>query len=387
MLDEMLIRHRKSQPAIEHAFWIQETYPETSVFWVHAGSVDRFRQSYAEIARECAIPGTEDKKEDLLEVVRLWLLKSDSGPWVMIIDNADDGRIFFGNGKYGHPEPPQNPRLKQYIPECNHGHIPVTTRDKKAGVKFTRNEDLIAVQEMDSTESIELLRQKTRTDSSDKELTVLADRLQHLPLAIVQAGAYISENSLSVPEYREMLQKSEDTWAELLDEPFEDTGRDAKAPSAVAATLSISFCQIQEQFPLAAKFLSLMTFFDRQEIPEAFLEEHQTDLKHRREALGVLQAFSLISRSRSGQNFDLHRLVQVVMRKWLVRYGSPDKVAAAALETVWKLYPNPNSDNWSLCNAYLPHAFAVLVHTKSVGPRLPAASRIWLDEILSFCHP
>ena len=142
----------------------------------------------------------------------------------MIIDNADNSHIFFGNGKHGHLEPghddskTQTPGLKQYIPECEHGCILVTTRDKQAAVKFTKNQDFIPVEEMNTTESIELLRHKSRSDSSDGELTVLAGHLQYLPLEIAQAGAYISKNNLSVPEYLEMVRRSEGTWAELLDE-------------------------------------------------------------------------------------------------------------------------------------------------------------------------
>ena len=122
-----------------------------------------------------------------------------------------------------------------------------------------------------------------------------------------------------------------------------------------------------------------MTFVDRQEIPEAFLKEHETDLKYRREALGVLQAFSLISKGGSGQNFDLHRLVQLVMRRWLASRGSSDEVAADALETVWKLYPYPEVEKWSICAAYLPHADADLSNKLSVGSSITRASL--LDKI------
>src|SRR5277367_3766373 len=55
---------RKSQIAIQYAYWHRKTHPDRSVFWIHAGSVDRFQQGFSEIARECKILGFDDPKAD-----------------------------------------------------------------------------------------------------------------------------------------------------------------------------------------------------------------------------------------------------------------------------------------------------------------------------------
>lgn len=77
-------------------FWLRETHPEVSVFWIHASSTERFRQAYAFIAQECQVPGYDDPKADVLPLVQRWLEQKDGGRWLMVVDNANDIQVFFG---------------------------------------------------------------------------------------------------------------------------------------------------------------------------------------------------------------------------------------------------------------------------------------------------
>ena len=112
---------------------------------------------------------------------------------------------------------------------------------------------------------------------------------------------------------------------DLLSEEFETVGRDSKKPRAVAETWILSFEQIQQQNDFAGELLSLMSFFDRQAIAAEFLAyygKHQSqgergDMRLTK-ALGVLKAFSFVTVARD-QTLDVHRLVQLVTRKWLAR--------------------------------------------------------------------
>lgn len=65
------------------------------MFWVRAGSAATFRQSYREIAEAANIPGRDDPKTDILDLVYRWLKKEKNGPWLMIIDNNDDAELLF----------------------------------------------------------------------------------------------------------------------------------------------------------------------------------------------------------------------------------------------------------------------------------------------------
>jgi hypothetical protein len=161
-----------------------------SIFWVHASSVDRFRHAYESIAQEYEVPGYHDAKADVLSLVRKWLERQSSGRWLMVIDNADDKEFFFSDNA---SSPEGN--LGAYIPECRHGYVLVTTRNKQAGLDLTRGMDPIEVKKMGSEESTRLFRTKLNApDIESDELATLASRLENLPLALVQATSYIQAN-------------------------------------------------------------------------------------------------------------------------------------------------------------------------------------------------
>jgi tetratricopeptide (TPR) repeat protein len=284
-----------------------------------------------------------DPKKEVLSLVKGWLEREDSGRWLMIIDNADDAEMFFGpdknvsQGSRYVSEPTTTTTLGQYIPECCHGTILATTRNKKAGIKLTRSQGMIQVLEMDELLSIDLVRKTLDVEDIQKDdIRDLVALLDYLPLALVQAASYIQENSF---------------------------GRDTEIPNAVAATWMISFDHIRRIRPRAAGLLSLMAFLDRLSIPQDFLLDQDEDpldgvfVK----ACADLKAFSLITETPEGGNFNVHRLVQMITHKWLYDHGEVELWAGKALQTVSSKYPSANDvKNWNECANYLPHAQAVI---------------------------
>lgn len=130
---------------------------------------------------------------------------------------------------------------------------------------------------MKATESKQLLRRKLDTDASnseDSDLSLLSSRVEELPLAIVQAAAFIREASISVMKYLQMMETSDQHLIDLLSEGFETAGASSMASRRVAETWIVSFEQIQEHHKLAGELLSLMSLFDRQAIPQEFLSSY-----------------------------------------------------------------------------------------------------------------
>ncbi|KAH8688599.1 hypothetical protein GQ44DRAFT_598941, partial [Phaeosphaeriaceae sp. PMI808] len=80
----------KSQLAIELAYRIRERSPEKWVFWVHASNVARFEQSYRDIANCIKVPGRQNPKADIFQLVHDWLQDEGKGRWFLILDNVDD---------------------------------------------------------------------------------------------------------------------------------------------------------------------------------------------------------------------------------------------------------------------------------------------------------
>jgi len=88
-------RDRKTQIAVEFAVRLRKRSPKTWVFWVHAGSVASFTQSYREITEAAKMPGRDDPKIDTLDLVLRWMKDERNGPWLMIVDNNDDSELLF----------------------------------------------------------------------------------------------------------------------------------------------------------------------------------------------------------------------------------------------------------------------------------------------------
>jgi tetratricopeptide (TPR) repeat protein len=316
------------------------------------------------------VPGYDNPKEDVLLLVKAWLERKERGRWLMVLDNADDMQLFFGQhvGPANASPSSHEESLGRHLPECPHGAILVTTRNKQAGSRLTKGKRPIEVGKMDEGETDQLLR--ARLDGinvAPSESSALSSRLEHLPLALVQAAAFIQENTITIGEYLRLLDKSDQHVVDLLSEEFETDERDSETPRAVAETWILSFEQIQRQNPFAGELLSLMSLLYRQAIPLDFLcryRKQQQDQEVRGEiqlttALGVLKAFAFVAEEKD-HGLDMHRLVQLVTRKWLVKKGRMRHFAGQALLAVSHCYPFGRYENWAVCSAYLAHAYAVL---------------------------
>ncbi|KAF2465664.1 uncharacterized protein BDR25DRAFT_318500 [Lindgomyces ingoldianus] len=103
---------------------------------------------------------------------------------------------------------------------------------------------MINVGPMDEEESIQLISKRLEDSGlGTKQTSLLAARLDYLPLALVQAAAFIQENSMTVPKYIQLLDRGDHILEGLLSQPFEEEGRDSSVPNAVTATWIVSFKQ------------------------------------------------------------------------------------------------------------------------------------------------
>jgi hypothetical protein len=154
-----------------------------------------------------------------------------------------------------------------------------------------------------------------------KSCRSLVQELDGVPLALVQAAAYINEQSITAEEYLDLYYSSESSKINLLSGDFEDIVRETQdTKNPIAATWVISFESIKKRDPLAPTILSKMRIMDAQAIPVSLLET--SDRLEDAKALGTLQAFSMITESKvepsqkdkKKKSFDLHRLVCLSMQ-------------------------------------------------------------------------
>ncbi|EXA29684.1 hypothetical protein FOVG_18851 [Fusarium oxysporum f. sp. pisi HDV247] len=353
----------KSQIALEYAYRFRAQHSNASIFWIHAENRSRIEQGFNSIAEEIGIPGNLYPSTSILALVRSWLSKRLKGPWLMVLDNADDTNVFFGKltNELSSHSTHQHQCLWDFLPQSPNSTILFTTRNKQLGLDLAGGGDLISVPPMEYSEAKLLFTSRLQTtQASEKSMKKLFDLLEYLPLAIAQAAAVIERKYQSLDQYLERYEETESAPINLLNKDFTDIGRDGQDKNAVFKTWSISFNQIRQDDMRAAELLSLMSFYDRQGIPELLLRQQLGTSSQLEDALSTLKGYSLIYPSHDGKAFDMHRLVQLCVKGWLQGHNEYSTWADAAIVTLCEAYPTAEHENWAQCALLLPHAQRII---------------------------
>ena len=351
--------NRKTRIALEYAKKFKKS-DQISVFWVYAGTVQRFTNAYREIARKLKIPGYQSSESDILQIVKEWLENETSGRWLMVLDNADDAEIVYGSGSI---------RLANYLPKSDQGSILLTTRFQKVGASFTSTRNVINLQLMTLNESELLLRARLGDERSEENHNLyqeLARELERTPLALVQAASFMSQNCISLDMYLRMYRESDMSKIRLLSEDFEDDIRDSDAKNPIATTWIISFDYIRSHVSQAAELLSLMSIMDAHNIPD-FLMPQGEDAISFNKAIGTLEAFGFISTKKQPPDpiqqhrlFDLHRLVRLAIRNWLKMNNTLDQRTAQVLKLLASFCLRAESEAFDMSSLMIPHVIELL---------------------------
>ncbi|OQE34388.1 hypothetical protein PENCOP_c018G06557 [Penicillium coprophilum] len=355
----------KTQAAIEYSYRVRESTPDTWVFWIHASNAARLEQGYQQIATVAEIPGRDDPKINILQLVYQWLCDARNGRWLMVLDNADDDGIFFSRNIFNERGP-----LVSFLPQAAHGSILITSRNGLAARNLVGSEShMIAVQPMNEAESLTLLRaripapQSGESGESGGDERALVQALECIPLAITQAAAYIANRLplVTVSAYLRLFHESESKRTRLLqNEDSADLRRDPSIRYAVITTWQLSFEQIRQERPAATDLLSLMSMFDRQGIPEDLVRDHDQDILDFHDALAPLLSYSLIRLEINERLFDMHRLVQLSVRAWLDMHQQLYGWQAKSRGIMARAFPDGNYESWTQCRSLLAHANSVL---------------------------
>ncbi|KAF7619104.1 hypothetical protein AFLA_000740 [Aspergillus flavus NRRL3357] len=205
--------------------------------------------------------------------------------------------------------------------------------------------------------------------SDNREIAVaLLIQLTFLPLAIMQAVAFIKENSIGLEDYLALLQEQEQEVVELLSEDFETEGRYQDVPNPVATTWWVSFQQIQQIDQLAAEYLSFMACVNPRNIPQSLLPPAKSKIKMVK-ALGLLSAYSFISDQAKDSPLNLHRLVHLATRNWMRGNQQFTLFIRKTAERLTEAFPNNDHTKRNLWRSYLPHALSLLEEDEFKGQR------------------
>jgi tetratricopeptide (TPR) repeat protein len=388
----------KTQVALQFAYHVKETRPEYSVFWASAVSMASFDQACLGIAEKLDILQGENQKEEPKELVKQHLSSSGAGRWLLILDNADDFNIFFGDE--------QSEGISKYLPQSENGLIVYTTRTPEVAEEACR--DIIEVGAMNRQDAMDFLKKSLRNKkhlSNDAIAKELMDELAHLPLAIAQAAAYLNRNSTPMQRYLRLLRNTEKDMVSLLRKEFQDNTRYKESANAVATTWVVSFNQIQERHRPAADLLAFMSCIEWKAIPRSLLPPAQSEVDME-DAIGILCGYSLITRrgddekkSRSEYDeseeegrcdeqeeqeewYDIHRLVHLATKVWTSEHGDAAKVVTKTLQHVTEVFPAAEWENRELWRSYFPHALRILENLKNCDVSEKSALCLYVGNCL-----
>ena len=378
----------KSQLAIEYAHRIAAGHLDTWVFWVHAGMKARVEEGFRTIADAVKLPSRNEPKANLPQLVYGWLSNERNGRWIMILDSADDPDVFYtptsSDARTGRP-------FATYLPQSQNGSVVITTRNKDLAFRLTGSrQNMIEVGPMAQTDALTLLEKKLGLLPDTEVAANLVRALDLVPLAISQAAAYIQARApRSSPEkYLAEFQESERKKSRLLQYDAGDLRRDGGASNAILTTWQISFDHIRSKRHSAADLLSLMSFFDRQGIPESLLKPSmQTKTAARasgsentgdsgcdssdgetdsgfEDDIAMLRDYCLIVVDETG-DFEMHGLVQLSTRKWLEAFGRQETFKQQCIKRIAASFPIGEYENWTACERLFAHVQVVIGYRPS----------------------
>ena len=350
----------KSQLALELAYQIKQEHTQYSIFWIQATEQLTFEKDLREIGIELKIPSIEDAKADVKTLVKQRLEARSKVKWIMVLDNADDEELW---GKKPKSNPPEL-TLVDYLPKTTNGAILVTTRTRRIASHLAGKE-VIELDKMTPDEAVEMLTRGLERQELAADRTTnlrLVDELACLPLAIVQAASFINTTQEDAQKYLELLNRPEEDIIKLLSKDFDEPSGYQRPLQPVATTWLISYRQIREHHPLAARYLHFMACLHEKNIPLSLLPEasNNDDVI---DAIAVLTGYAFIRKQRDtgGSStreslYDMHRLVHLTTRNSLRMDNQLANSTTDCLKRVVELFPLPDHQNKDIWTIYLPHA-------------------------------
>ncbi|KAJ7120229.1 hypothetical protein C8R44DRAFT_921274 [Mycena epipterygia] len=169
--------------------------------------------------------------------------RSKQEDWLLFFDNADDPKI----------------NLNNYFPQCDHGNILITSRNPGLCVYAGSDSPVSDMEEIDAVDLLLRSAAQDATEHNQRTAGQIVKVLHFLPLAIIQAGAFISKSG-DLEGYLALFDQNR---ARLLSQKPVQSHDDYAW--TVYTTWQISFDQLSQP---AATFLQLCSLLHHQGISE-----------------------------------------------------------------------------------------------------------------------
>jgi tetratricopeptide (TPR) repeat protein len=336
----------KTQMALEYAYRYGSKY--AAVLWVRAASSLELVSSFVELARVLNLPERDEQDQNIIvEAVQRWL-HNHTG-WLLIFDNMDDLSV-----------------AKPFLPNPGSGHLLFTTRaqalsDIAQCVEVSQmSAEIGALLLLRRAEIIPLQAPLSKANEDDRAVaSEISREVDGLPLALDQAGAYISATSCSLWDYLLLYRAHRQNM-------LQERGRlNQDYPASVATTWSLSFGKVSQANSAAAELLHFCAFLAPDAIPEEIMTEGAS---HLGPVLGPVAAdpvqfnsacqevlsFSLFQREGDARTLTMHRLVQAELKDTLERETQDDWMRRV-IQALNGVFPEIDFQKWTECERLLSH--------------------------------
>ncbi|KAL5045966.1 hypothetical protein BDW71DRAFT_207950 [Aspergillus fruticulosus] len=354
----------KTQLAIHFARTHRSDF--TAILWLNAKDRSALILSLSSCLSQ--IPGlsmniaatNEEEEADQRALKALeWLALPDNMRWLIIFDNIDQ-YSFQEHDDCGYD-------IYEFFPKADHGSIIITSRLQG----LTELGKSFPVQKLMYKDATQLLLQSSGFSAEDiarmgaeQDITDLTNKLDGLSLAIVIAGAFMSQTGTNIKEYLELYQTS---WFELQSQS--GTTRHYQQGNIVQ-TWMITYQELQRRESAAAKLLLLLAFFDNQDIwyelircalyccspPPWFQMSVSSKLVFKAKIKALIE-FSLVETRQQEGSYTLHPVVQDWCCHIAASNNLTDQLHELSLISVGYMVPSKeNRDFTRLQQRLLPHA-------------------------------
>ncbi|KAF2122596.1 hypothetical protein BDV96DRAFT_2573 [Lophiotrema nucula] len=311
----------KSQVALHVAYRTKEWRPNSAIFWVDASSELVFRLGFARIRPSAKNLSTV---QSAVADSRTWLESSGSGNWVLILDALD--LQHFGDIE----------ALHKALPHTGQGTIIFTTRNQRTASELVEASNILSMNAMSRVDARSLLELHigNRLDVAQEESTVSS--LHCHPQAIVQAATYLRDRGISLNEYLHHLEPS-----------VHSTFFDKLIQTAFAQWFKSVLTMVAGRNERYMQLVYCLAFLGEASVPWDLLSPIQVD-DQSAEELGMLEAYSLITRTQGGECVLMSPMVREVVRRSTCLNGDFSSGLRLVFELLVKTYPKETYDRATL---------------------------------------
>ncbi len=334
---------------------------DNNIIWIKAETHETMVQSFLRLARDPLGIPTEDRDiESIVRDIYAFFAKRKS---LFVFDNAEEYR---SEG--------QDAGISQFLPshflssDDNKPSVLITSRNQKWGdIKS------LTLGAFTEPESIDFIRKALgiKDGSQENEIKNLAETLQHFPLALQQAVAYIKERDIALKnvglkfEISDYLKRYKEEAEKLLDFKFpKDSDNSYTKTTFITWRITIDKIKDNPEYGQQAKeILDIIAYIAPDNIPAKMFLGVERNEEKLGDAIQLLKQYSMINSGEEQSSVNIHRLVQQVTRIELEKQGK-DKVVKKTFELLEESFPygSDKLEDYAKKRQLLPHLEAFLSH-------------------------